>query len=73
VFVEIGQVPNTKFVKNLVKLNEWEEIIIDKDNMTNVPGIFAAGDVTDVKEKQIVISAGEGAKAVLSAWNYLKR
>jgi len=73
VFVEIGQVPNTKFVNNLVKLNESEEIIIDKDNMTNVPGIFAAGDVTDVKEKQIVISAGEGAKAVLSAWDYLKR
>jgi len=73
VFVEIGQIPNTKFVEDLVKLNEHEEIVIDKNNMTNVPGIFAAGDATEIKDKQIIIASGEGAKALLSVWNYLQR
>jgi alkyl hydroperoxide reductase subunit F len=74
VFIEIGSVPSTGMVGDLVKLNEWGEIIIDhKDNSTSVPGIFAAGDVTDVREKQIVIAAGEGAKAALGAYEYLIR
>lgn len=72
VFIEIGSVPSTGMIGNLVKLNEWGEIIIDhKDNGTSVSGIFAAGDVTDVREKQIVIAAGEGAKAALGAYDYL--
>ena len=61
----------------LTKKNQWNEIILHTEgNMTNctsVPGIFAAGDVTDVVEKQIVVAAGEGAKAVLSVFNYLNR
>lgn len=74
VFIEIGSVPSTNFVKDLVKLNEWGEIIIDpKDNSTSCPGIFAAGDVTNVREKQIIIAAGEGAKAALGAYDYFAR
>ncbi len=74
VFVNIGHIPNSGFVKNLVKLNEIGEIVIDpKTNATSVPGIFAAGDVTDVKYKQFVIAAAEGAKALLSAAEYLKK
>lgn len=71
VFVEIGSIPSIDFIKDLVKLNARNEIIIDKRNMTSQAGIFAAGDVTDVVEKQIVIAAGEGAKAALSAYDYL--
>lgn len=73
VFIEVGFVPSTSFVKNLVKLNDFGEIIIDNKSMTSVPGVFSAGDVTDVSGKQIVIAAGEGAKALLSVANYLKR
>jgi alkyl hydroperoxide reductase subunit F len=73
VFVEIGQISNTGFVKDLVKLNQIGEIVIDKRNMTSIEGIFAAGDVTDIPQKQIVVAGGEGAKALLSAWDYLKR
>jgi alkyl hydroperoxide reductase subunit F len=72
-FIEIGFIPNTSFASGLVKLNECGEIVIDNKNMTSVPGIFAAGDVTDVSGKQLVIAAGEGAKALLSVANYLKR
>lgn len=71
VFVEIGYVAKTNFVQNLVKLNEKGEIITDKDANTSHPGIFACGDVTDCSYKQIVISAGEGAKAALQAYKYL--
>lgn len=70
VFVEIGLVPNTDFVKGLLNLNSNGEIIIDSQCYTNIKGIFAAGDVTDVKQKQIIIAAGEGAKAALSAYEY---
>lgn len=73
VFVEIGLKPNTDFVKGLVSLNERGEIKVNCQCKTNVPGIFAAGDVTDVHEKQIVVAAGEGAKAALSAHEYLLR
>ncbi|MBU3901586.1 FAD-dependent oxidoreductase [Patescibacteria group bacterium] len=73
VFVEIGSVPASKFLAGVVKLNEKGEIIIDpKTNATSQPGIFAAGDVTDIPYKQMIIAAGEGAKAALSAYEYLK-
>ncbi|MFO8165718.1 MAG: NAD(P)/FAD-dependent oxidoreductase [Thermodesulfobacteriota bacterium] len=71
VFIEIGLLPNNEPVKNLVELNEHGEIIIDCSCRTSVEGLFGAGDVTTVPHKQIVISAGEGAKAALSAYNYL--
>ena len=73
VFAEIGWVPNTDFLKGLIDLNEKGEIIIDINCHTNVPGIFAAGDVTNVKGKQIIIASGEGAKAALEAQEYLMR
>ncbi|MBU3933497.1 MAG: FAD-dependent oxidoreductase [Candidatus Omnitrophica bacterium] len=72
VFVEIGLRPNSEFAKDLEK-NEWGEIKVNCRNETNIPGIFAAGDVTDVPEKQIIIAAGEGSKAALSAFRYLSR
>ncbi|MEI7433942.1 MAG: FAD-dependent oxidoreductase [Methanomicrobiales archaeon] len=71
VFAEIGWSPNTDFVSGLVKLNDQKEIIIDINCHTSVPGIFAAGDVTNIKGKQIIIAAGEGAKAALEAYEYL--
>ena len=70
VFVEIGLLPNADNV-TCVEKNALGEIVVDSHNRTSCPGLFAAGDVTDVPEKQIVISAGEGAKAALSAFNYL--
>jgi thioredoxin reductase (NADPH) len=73
IFIEIGHTVDAQAIKDLVKLNETNEIIIDRDCQTNVPGIFAAGDVTDNKYKQIVISAGEGAKASLSAYRYIQQ
>jgi len=68
VFVEIGQVPNTDFDR-LTQKNERGEIKISQDCQTSVPGIFAAGDVTDVGYNQIAVAVGEGAKAGLSAYN----
>ncbi len=70
VFVEIGLMPNSEFVRDVEK-NELGEIKVNSYNETTVPGIFAAGDVTDVPEKQIIIAAGEGSKAALSAFRYL--
>lgn len=73
VFVEIGSVPASEYLKDMVQLNEKGEIIIDlKNNMSSRAGIFAAGDVTNIAEKQMIIAAGEGAKAALSAYEYLK-
>ncbi|MFA6410149.1 MAG: thioredoxin-disulfide reductase [Candidatus Buchananbacteria bacterium] len=71
VFVEIGYQAKTEFIKDLVNINERGEIITDKDSNTSEPGVFACGDVTDCLYKQIVISAGEGAKAALQAYKYL--
>jgi alkyl hydroperoxide reductase subunit F len=70
VFVEIGLMPNSEFAKDIQK-NERQEIKVNSQNATNIPGVFAAGDVTDVPEKQIIVAAGEGAKACLSAFRYL--
>ena len=71
VFVEIGLFPNTAFALDLVDTNERGEIIVDSHCRTGVRGVFAAGDCTDVHDKQIVISVGEGAKAALGAFEYL--
>ena len=73
VFVEIGYQPATSFVKGLVDFNEKDEIIANpKTGETKTPGLFAAGDVDDVPYKQVVIAAGEGAKAALAVSNYLR-
>jgi len=71
VFVEIGLLPNNESVRNFVELNEHGEVIVDCSCRTSVEGLFGAGDVTTVPHKQIVIAAGEGAKAALSAYDYL--
>ncbi len=73
VFVQIGLVPNTEFLKGTVELSRFGEIVVDDKCHTNLAGVFAAGDVTTVPYKQIVIAAGEGAKAALSAFDYLIR
>jgi alkyl hydroperoxide reductase subunit F len=73
VFVQIGLVPNTEFLKGTLELSKFGEIVVDAKCHTNVPGVFASGDVTTVPYKQIVIAAGEGAKAALSAFDYLIR
>lgn len=70
IFVEIGLIPNSEFAKEIEK-NQFGEIKINCHNETNIPGIFAAGDVTDVPEKQIIIAAGEGSKACLRVFRYL--
>jgi len=71
VFIEIGWTPNTEVLDGLVNLNDRGEIVVDVDGRTSRPGIFAAGDVTSVKSKQIIIAAGEGAKAALEAYEYV--
>jgi alkyl hydroperoxide reductase subunit F len=73
VFVQIGLVPNTEFLKGTVELSRYGEIIVDARGATNLPGVFAAGDATTVPYKQIVIAAGDGAKAALSAFDHLIR
>ena len=71
VFIEIGWLPNTDMVEGLVALNPKKEIAVDCNGRSSVPGIFAAGDVTSVRSKQIIIAAGDGAKAALSVFDYL--
>lgn len=71
VFIEIGLKANTAVFKDLIQLDNYGQIIIDNLNRTNIEGIFAAGDCTDVAYKQIIISMGEGAKAALSAYDYI--
>jgi NADH-dependent peroxiredoxin subunit F len=73
VFVQIGLVPNTEFLKGALELSRYGEILIDERCATSVPGVYAAGDATTVPYKQIVIAAGEGAKAALSAFDHLIR
>ncbi|UCH51317.1 MAG: FAD-dependent oxidoreductase, partial [Chloroflexota bacterium] len=73
VLIEIGLIPNSDPVKSIVNLNRVGEIEVNCNNETSVPGLFAAGDVTSVPEKQIVVAAGEGAKAALQAHRYLQR
>jgi alkyl hydroperoxide reductase subunit F len=73
VFIEIGLDPNSEAVAHLVTLNHYREVKINSGGETGVTGLYAAGDVTDVPEKQIVVAAGEGAKATLQAHRYLQR
>ena len=73
IFVQIGLLPNSDWLKGTVELNRFGEIIVDAKGATNVPGVFAAGDVTTVPYKQIVIAVGEGSKASLSAFDHLIR
>lgn len=73
VFVEIGQDPNTAFLKGLVKTNAKGEIVIDQYCRTSVTGIYACGDVTDVPQKQVIVAAGEGAKAAMDVYTYLSK
>ena len=71
VFIEIGLYPNSDFMLDMVETTERGQIKVDRKGDTGVRGIFAAGDVTDNRENQIVVAAGEGARAALSAFNYL--
>ena len=74
VFVQIGLVPNTEWLRDSgLELTEFGEIATDEEGRTNLPGIFGAGDVTDVPYKQIVVAMGDGSKAGLSAFDYLIR
>ena len=73
VFVQIGLVPNTDFLKGTVNLSRTGEIEVDARGQTSLPGVFAAGDCTTVPYKQIIIAAGEGAKAALAAFDHLIR
>ncbi|MBN8236351.1 alkyl hydroperoxide reductase subunit F [Halobacillus kuroshimensis] len=73
VFVQIGLVPNTEWLSTDVETNKIGEIITDKHGSTSIPGLFAAGDVTDSPHNQIIISMGDGANAALGAFDYLIR
>jgi NADH-dependent peroxiredoxin subunit F len=73
VFIEIGLTPNSEMVRDLVKLNQAGEVPVNCSSETEIPGLYAAGDVTTVPEKQIAIAVGEGAKASLQAHRYLQR
>jgi NADH-dependent peroxiredoxin subunit F len=73
VFVQIGLVPNTEWLKGTLELSRHGEIIVDARGQTSLPGVFAAGDCTTVPFKQIIIAAGDGAKAALGAFDHLIR
>ena len=73
IFIQIGLLPNTEWLKGTLGLNAFGEIIVDKYGATNIPGVFAAGDCTDSPYKQIIISMGAGANAALSVSDYLIR
>lgn len=73
VFVQIGLLPNTEWLGDTVERNQFGEIVVDDRGATSVPGVFAAGDATTVPYKQIVIAAGQGATASLSAFDYMIR
>jgi NADH-dependent peroxiredoxin subunit F len=73
VFVQIGLVPNTEWLKGTLELSRHGEIVVDAKGQTSVPGVFAAGDATTVPFKQIIIAAGDGAKAALGAFDHLIR
>jgi alkyl hydroperoxide reductase subunit F len=73
IFVQIGLLPNTDWLKGTLALSRHGEIEVDARGVTSVPGVFAAGDCTTTPDKQIVISLGEGAKASLSAFDHLIR
>ncbi len=72
IFIEIGHVAKTDWLQDILEVNDRQEIKITKDCQTNMAGVFAAGDISDITYKQAVISAGEGAKAALQAYRYLQ-
>ncbi len=71
IFIEMGYTPNSQIFAKMVKRTKDGRIMIDENNQTNVPGLFAAGDVTDVQAQQVIIAMGEGANAALNAYDYL--
>ncbi len=71
IFVEINLFANSKMVADLVKRDEYDRVVIDCGNRTSLPGLFAAGDVTNTYAEQVLVAVGEGAKAALSAYEYL--
>ena len=73
VFIQIGLIPNTDWLKGVIELSKHGEIIVDDRGQTSVPGVFAAGDATTIPFKQIIIAAGDGAKAALGAFDHLIR
>jgi NADH-dependent peroxiredoxin subunit F len=73
IFIEIGNLPSNELFKDTVLLNERGEVIVDDKNMTSLPGLFAAGDVTQITYKQIVIAVADGAKAALAANEYINQ
>lgn len=73
IFIEIGNLPANNLVKDIVEINDRGEVIVDDKNMTSLPGLFAAGDVTQIAYKQIVIAVADGAKAALAANEYINQ
>jgi alkyl hydroperoxide reductase subunit F len=73
VFVQIGLVPNTEWLKGTIALSRFGEIEVDARGATSAEGVFAAGDATTVPYKQIIVASGEGSKAALSAFDHLIR
>ena len=72
-FLEIGLLPNTEFLDDFVEVNETREVVVDENCHTNLPGVYAAGDATSIHGKQVIIAAGEGAKAALEAYDYVMK
>jgi alkyl hydroperoxide reductase subunit F len=73
VFIQIGLVPNTDWLEETIDLSQYGEIEVDAYGMTSLPGVFAAGDVTTIPYKQIIMAMGDGAKAALGAFDYIIR
>lgn len=73
IFIEIGHIPNSNLLEGLVELNDSKEIKVDRFQQTSIPGLYAAGDVTDNPNKQIIIAASEGAVAALSATSFINQ
>jgi alkyl hydroperoxide reductase subunit F len=71
IFVEMALTPNTQMLGDLIKLDDRGRIVVDNANRTSMQGIFAAGDVTNTYAEQVLVAIGEGAKAALSAYDYL--
>ncbi|HOA11474.1 MAG: NAD(P)/FAD-dependent oxidoreductase [Bacilli bacterium] len=72
-FVEIGSIPNTALLKDLVELNKWGEVIVNNKQETSLKGLYAAGDVTNNWIRQVIVAAADGAKAALEANNYITK
>jgi thioredoxin reductase len=71
IFIEMGYTPNAQMFSKIARTTRDGRIMINENNQTNIPGLFAAGDVTDVQAQQVVIAMGEGANAALNAYDYL--